>query len=179
MNGLLTLQTFSAEELVLGPVDVNALLKALADDWSLRVADSQMQLEIRAADSPLRAHADSERLREALDQLLENALKFSPNGGIIRLEAEDRGKMVRLAVSDTGIGIPPDKLQLVFERFYQVDGSSKRRYGGAGIGLSLVQKIVEAHKGQVWVESPGWLGRGTTFVIEVPAANGAGSRGNR
>jgi len=178
VNGLLTLQTFSAEELQLGPVEVNALLKDLADDWGVRVADSPMQLEVRTADGPLWAHADAERLREALDQLLENAVKFSPaDGGIIRLEAKDGGRMVSLAVSDNGIGIPPDKLNAVFERFYQVDGSSKRRYGGAGIGLSLVQRIVEAHKGRVWVESPGWLGRGTTFVIEVPATNGAGPGG--
>ncbi|MCC7354252.1 MAG: HAMP domain-containing histidine kinase [Anaerolineae bacterium] len=174
VNGLLTLQTFSAEELELGPVNVSTLLKELADDWGVRLADGPVQVEIIPTAAHLRAHADAERLREAMDQLIDNALKFSPNGGVIRLEAEDKGEMVRLAVSDSGIGIPPDKLSAVFERFYQVDGSSKRRYGGAGIGLSLVQKIVEAHQGEVWVESPGWLGQGTTFVIEVPAANGVG-----
>jgi signal transduction histidine kinase len=173
VNGLLTLQTFSAQELQLGPVDVNSLLRSLANDWNLRLAETEVQIEAKPAAAPLRAQADSERLREAIDQLIDNALKFSPNGGVIRLEAEGNGKMVRLAVSDSGIGIPPEKQRAIFERFYQVDGSSKRRYGGAGIGLSLVERIVEAHNGQVWVESPGWLGRGTTFVIEVPATNGA------
>jgi signal transduction histidine kinase len=94
-------------------------------------------------------------------------LKFSPNGGIIRLQTEIRERTILLVVSDSGIGIPADKVNKVFERFYQVDGSSKRRFGGAGIGLTLVQKIVEAHNGKVWVESPGWLGCGTTFVVEL------------
>jgi signal transduction histidine kinase len=170
VNGLLTLQTFSAEDLRREPVDVNDLLASLGRDWRQPAQEAQVKVEVRLADSPLRVQADADRLREVLDQLVDNALKFRGDGGLVRLEAAGAGKKVRLAVSDDGIGIPPDKLGKVFERFYQVDGSSKRRYGGAGIGLTLARTIVEAHGGQVWAESPGRLGRGTTIVIELPSA---------
>jgi len=78
----------------------------------------------------------------------------------------DRGDHAEVSVQDTGIGIPPDKLDRIFERFYQVDGSTRRRFGGMGLGLAIVKRIVEAHGGRVWAESE--LGKGSTFYFTIP-----------
>ena len=74
--------------------------------------------------------------------------------------------IVRLTIADTGVGIPADKLERVFDRFYQVDGSATRRFGGAGLGLAIVRRIIEAHGGQIWVESD--LGQGSSFKFTLP-----------
>jgi len=87
----------------------------------------------------------------------------------VRLRQE--GEQIALEVSDTGVGIPPDQLERIFERFYQVDGSARRRYGGVGLGLALVKEIVAAYGGNVTVESQ--VGEGTTFTVSLPTAAGA------
>lgn len=106
-------------------------------------------------------------LKKAIDNLLTNAIKFTPPGGeiFIRVKA-DRGKTL-LEIEDTGIGIDASQIKHIFERFYQVDGSSTREYGGTGMGLALVREITELHKGKVEVFSQ--LGKGSRFVIALPA----------
>lgn len=89
-----------------------------------------------------------------LDNLINNALKFTPAGGHIKIQVQQQAREVVLSVCDDGIGAPPDKLERIFERFYQVDGSAKRRYGGMGLGLALVKSVVAAHGGTVHAESP-------------------------
>jgi signal transduction histidine kinase len=101
-----------------------------------------------------------------LDNLLGNAFKFTPKGGQVTVRLQRQGENVVLQVSDTGIGIPSDQLRRVFERFYQVDGSATRRFGGIGLGLALVKEIAEAHGGQVTVTSQ--VGVGTTFTVRLP-----------
>jgi len=110
--------------------------------------------------------ADRARLGQVLDNLIGNALKFTPANGTIELRLEDAGEFERVSVIDSGIGIPPDKLEKVFEPFYQIDGSSTRRFGGAGLGLAIVKQIVEAHGGQIRVMSE--LGEGSNFFFTVP-----------
>lgn len=95
------------------------------------------------------------QIQRMLDNLLGNAMKFTPEGGRITVKlACEAHQRVRLAVCDTGIGIPPEQQEQIFERFYQVDGSSKRQYGGVGLGLALVRSIVQTHGGHLWVKSP-------------------------
>ncbi len=113
--------------------------------------------------------ADQDRILQVFDNLIGNAIKFSPDGGVITLQAQEAGDMVRVSVSDTGIGIPADRLERVFERFYQVDGSTTRKFGGAGLGLAIVKRIVEVHGGRIWVESQ--LGCGSTFLFTLPKAH--------
>ena len=109
---------------------------------------------------------DEGRLLQVFDNLLGNAIKFSPEGGQILVTTEDAGTMVRASVSDPGIGIPEDQQERIFERFYQVNGSARRRFSGVGLGLAIVKRIVETHGGQVWVESE--HGKGSTFYFTIP-----------
>ncbi|HET90155.1 MAG TPA: GAF domain-containing sensor histidine kinase [Chloroflexi bacterium] len=109
---------------------------------------------------------DEDRLLQVFDNLLGNAIKFSPDGGKIGVTVKDAGNMVQASVSDQGIGIPQDEQSRIFERFYQINGSARRRFGGAGLGLAIVKRILEAHDGKVWVESQ--VGAGSTFYFTVP-----------
>lgn len=122
---------------------------------------------------------DKAKMDKVIINLLTNAVKFTPGGGKISLRVWDipphpplklrggeEGEILKIEVSDTGIGIPAEKLPLVFERFMQVDSSSTRSYGGMGIGLSLVKEFVDQHGGRVWVEST--EGKGTKFCVELP-----------
>jgi signal transduction histidine kinase len=109
---------------------------------------------------------DRAKLLRVFDHLVENAIKFSPRDGQIVVTVEDVGTMMQASVSDQGIGIPRDQQERIFERFYQIDGSTRRRFGGAGMGLAIVKQILEAHDGQVWVESE--PGKGSTFYVTIP-----------
>jgi len=102
-----------------------------------------------------------------LDNLMSNALKFTSANGRVTVRLFSDHDTVTLQVSDTGVGIPNDRLERIFDRFYQVDGSTTRHYGGVGLGLALVKGIVEAHGGQITVASQ--VGQGTTFTVLLPA----------
>lgn len=112
--------------------------------------------------------ADREMMRRALDHILENAYKFSPQRGKVELKVDEVGKFCRVAVSDQGIGIPLEKQAHIFEPFYQADSTRTRRYNGLGIGLKLVRAIVEKQGGCVDVFSR--VGEGSTFTVTVPLA---------
>jgi signal transduction histidine kinase len=114
----------------------------------------------------MRLMGDPVHLSRLLDNLISNAIKFTPTGGRINIRLQRDNGTAILEVSDTGVGIPSDKLERVFDRFYQVDGSSTRRYGGTGLGLALVKEIAISHGGQVSVEST--VGKGSTFRVNLP-----------
>ncbi|MFL7793464.1 MAG: GAF domain-containing protein [Anaerolineae bacterium] len=144
-------------------------------DELVRNAVEDFQVEIKQADLTLLAESEPDLppvsgtytyLRRVLDNLIGNAVKFTPANGTITVRLRREEDRVALEVSDTGVGIPEDKLERVFERFYQVDGSARRRYGGVGLGLALVKEIVEAYGGHVTVESE--LGKGSAFTAHMP-----------
>jgi signal transduction histidine kinase len=112
---------------------------------------------------------DRERLSWAVFQLIDNAIKFTPADGKVQVSAEIVDLGISIAVKDTGIGIASDKLDEIFEPFHQLDGSPTRRYGGTGLGLSLVKMILEAHGAELVVESE--EGKGTTFRFTLPKIN--------
>ena len=118
---------------------------------------------------------DPDGLRQVLTNLLDNAIRYTPDGGRIVVTAEPAPGGVALAVRDSGQGIPPDHLARIFERFYRVDPSRSREEGGTGLGLAIVKHIVEAHGGRVEAESE--LGAGTTVTAWVPGASPARDRG--
>ncbi len=117
--------------------------------------------------------ADRERLAQVFENLIINAMKFTPSGGHITISAVRSGRPTRpvaeIRVADTGIGIPTNQLDKIFQRFHQVDGSSTRRFGGVGLGLSIVKTILETHGAPINVESE--VGRGTEFRFELPLAD--------
>jgi signal transduction histidine kinase len=113
-----------------------------------------------------RIHCDREKLRQCLVNLCQNAVKFTPQGGTIAVGAAIEGDRLALRVQDTGIGIPPEHRERVFDVFYQVDGSSTREFGGAGLGLAIVKSFVEAHGGTVGVAPR--EGGGSVFTLLLP-----------
>ncbi|MBW4492914.1 MAG: PAS domain S-box protein [Oscillatoria princeps RMCB-10] len=120
--------------------------------------------------------ADTNRLQQVVWNLLSNAIKFTPSGGRVTVRLEGAGDCVQLQVSDTGIGISPDFLPFVFDRFRQADSSTTRSYGGLGLGLAIVRHLVEQHGGTVSAASPG-EGQGATFAVKLPVAeSGVGRR---
>jgi CheY-like chemotaxis protein len=110
---------------------------------------------------------DPDRLRQVLWNLLSNAVKFTPADGHVRVEIGRVGSRIEVRVADTGIGIAPEFLPRVFERFTQADGSTSRAHGGLGVGLAIVRHLVELHGGDVTADSPG-QGRGATFSFRLP-----------
>jgi signal transduction histidine kinase len=114
--------------------------------------------------------ADPERLRQIVWNLVQNALKFTPDGGTVHVVLRATPGAVEIEVSDSGEGIAPDVLPFVFDRFRQADSSPTRRFGGLGLGLSLVRALVELHRGRVTAHSDG-PGRGSRFVVRLPAGS--------
>jgi signal transduction histidine kinase len=112
-------------------------------------------------------HGDPDALDKVLVNLVGNSLKFTESGGRIEVSVRREGEGAHLAVADTGVGIPPDQIERIFDRFAQVDDSATRKHEGTGIGLSLVRELVELHGGRVWAESPG-AGKGSTLHVLLP-----------
>ena len=113
---------------------------------------------------------DRDKFEKIINNLLSNAFKFTPIGGIIKINVSDsfskEEKFAEIKISDSGVGIPKDKLDKIFNRFFQVDDSSERTYGGSGIGLALVKELIELHKWKIYVNSE--FGEGTEFKIQIP-----------
>lgn len=110
--------------------------------------------------------ADREKLQQVFFNLLSNAIKFNKRNGKIIVEASQNDGVMEVSIADTGIGIPREHLDKIFDRFYQVDGSTTRKYVGTGLGLAIVKKAVEMHGGKIWVESE--LGNGSKFTFTLP-----------
>jgi signal transduction histidine kinase len=113
---------------------------------------------------------DAERIGQVLRNLLNNAAAYTPKGGRVAISARHSDGYVEVSVADSGIGIAPEDLPYVFERFYRADRSRARATGGAGLGLAIAKQLVEAHGGRIWVESD--LGQGTKFTFTLPAPTG-------
>lgn len=115
--------------------------------------------------------ADKERIAQVITNLVENAIKFNPPGGKISINAANNNKdnKVSFCIADTGIGIPQEELDKIFDKFYQVDSSEKRKYAGCGLGLAISKSIIQLHKGRIWAESN--LESGSKFFFELLAAS--------
>jgi signal transduction histidine kinase len=148
-------------------VALSDLLQNVGDSLSVKARDKGLGLTLEIPPGLPRIAGDGDRLAQVFVNLLDNAVKHTPAGGQITLRAETDPNGVTIAVQDTGVGIPPDDLPRVFERFYQVDKSRKSdRRSGMGLGLAITKQIVEAHGGVIQVASA--LGKGTTFTVWLP-----------
>jgi len=145
------------------------LAEALRDAVT-RVRGEHREREIAlTAPDTLDVHADRDRIDQVLSNLLENAVKYSPDGGPVRVTAEGRGGDVEIRVADTGVGIPGEHRQNVFERFYQADDEAgRRRFGGLGLGLYISRAIIDAHGGRIWVVPNHDARRGSVFGFRIP-----------
>ena len=170
VDDLTTILVAETQELSPEPVDLVNLVHTLVDDFQVAAERAGLSLAAEVASDVPQVSGDADHLRRVLDNLLYNALKFTPAGGSVTVRLWRNGTNVVLEVTDTGIGIPHDQLERIFERFYQVDGSTTRDYGGTGLGLALVKEIVEAYGGKVSVESK--VGRGSTFTVTLPSYKG-------
>ena len=154
------------------PVNLASLLSTLLERFAPKAAERKLSLRLDVPESLPTVQADPQELTIALNHLVENALKFTPAGGEVAVGARKVGEAgqagVEIAVRDTGIGIAADQHARIFDRFYQVDSSLTRQYGGVGIGLAVVKQSIEAHGSQVQVESE--PDKGSTFRFVLPLA---------
>lgn len=148
-------------------VPLAAIVSAAVETSRPHIDDMNHQLTVDLPEESVVIEADPTRLAQVFANLLNNAAKYSERGGKIQLIAERQGRDVVVAVRDTGIGIPSDKLTAVFDMFTQVDRSLEKSLGGLGIGLTLVRRLVEMHGGRVEAHSEG-IGRGAEFVVRLP-----------
>jgi len=132
--------------------------------------DKQVALAVEAPPDLPTAWADPGRITQVLLNLLGNALQYTPPGGQVTVRAWQENQALLIAVQDSGIGLDPQHLAHIFERFYRVDKSRSRAGGGSGIGLTISRHLVEAHGGRLWVASPG-AGQGSTFTFSLPLAS--------
>jgi two-component system phosphate regulon sensor histidine kinase PhoR len=173
---LVNFATFAAGRLALrpGPVPLNEVVDDAVDRWQRR-ADDRHRVVGRVGVPPPVMLADRQYLDQAIDELVDNAIKYSPGGGEVTVAAStengDGRAKVRLSVTDTGEGIEPERLQSLVADFAQGDRSSTRRFGGLGLGLTLVDRIVRAHGGELQCRST--PGRGARFSIVLPVNEGA------
>jgi signal transduction histidine kinase/ActR/RegA family two-component response regulator len=154
-------------EIELAPIDLGAVAEQVVEAVS---AAQVGELEVRFECPPdlAEVYGDAERLGQVIENLLTNAVKFSPEGGRIDLSLRPVADGVELAVTDRGIGIPEELQEKIFDRFYQVDSSSRRHFGGIGLGLAIVREILDLHHSTIRVESQ--PGAGSTFRFTLPLA---------
>ena len=168
LEDLLTLARLESRQEVLQAeeIAVGEFLQSVSGDWASKIAKKNLHLTLDvAADLPL-LFADPLRLEQVLNNLLENAVKYTEPGGRIRLRASCAGGQMELRVEDSGLGIPPGDLPHIFERFYRADKARTREQGGTGLGLSIVKHIAQTHGGSVTAEST--YGVGTTIIVRLP-----------
>jgi putative nucleotidyltransferase with HDIG domain len=151
-------------ELRLTEVDLAEIVKRSIATAALKTSQHQLETVLHPDLPPVKA--DPDRIRQVLDNLLTNAINYSPEGGKITVRAVPLGNEVRVSVSDQGIGIPKDKQEMLFQKFYRVDSPLKSKVKGTGLGLSICKHIIEAHGGNIWVESE--EGKGSTFYFTLP-----------
>ena len=146
-------------------VDAAAVAREIVARLEPRRAAAAVEVRVDLP-SPFPLRADPERLEQILVNLIDNAIKFNRPTGSVRVTGETGPDRTRIAVEDTGIGIPADGLEKIFNRFYRVDRARSRDLGGTGLGLAIVRHLVRLHGGTIRAESE--LGRGSRFVIELP-----------
>ncbi|MBI5486390.1 MAG: response regulator [Deltaproteobacteria bacterium] len=168
VNNLLDMAKLEAGQMRLRfrPARVDELVGSLVASARGAAEAHGIALELESPSAVEPVQVDPEQIEKVVLNIVGNAIKFTPRGGRIRVRVDETTGFVRVAVADSGEGIPPEQRERIFERFTQVDGSATRRHGGTGIGLALVREIVALHAGHIDVESE--LGKGSTFTVWLP-----------
>jgi signal transduction histidine kinase len=155
-------------KLIFQPEDIGRLVKDTANCLQAKAAVKGLTLTADVPEDLPQANIDAHRIRQVLNNLLENAVVHTPGGGRINVTARQRTNRIYISVADTGEGIPAQDVPYIFERFYRVDKSRSRATGGSGLGLTIARRLVEAHGGTIEVESQ--VGRGSVFTFDIPQA---------
>jgi signal transduction histidine kinase len=154
------------ESLNLERLDVVALVRGLTAQTDETAVAKQQTVTTKLPENPIHIMADSSVIEVVLNNLFDNAIKFTPQAGHIEINLENRDEEVWVMVSDDGLGVPADQVERIFKRFYQVEDPLDRHHEGMGLGLAIVKELVELHQGRVWVESE--AEQGSTFFVALP-----------
>jgi signal transduction histidine kinase len=146
--------------------DMGHTITRVSSEFEPLLAKDRLELTINVEKDLPRVRVDHETLKLILGNLINNAIKFNKKGGKIIVDAARKNDMIEVSISDTGIGIPEEKLGKIFDSFYQVGGSQRRFSGGLGLGLSIVKKIIESHGGEISVKSE--VDKGSSFCFTLP-----------
>lgn len=152
----------------LSNVDISAVIQATVSHVKRKAKKAGLSFEVDLVGVIPFVRCDADKISWVIEQLLDNACKFTPDGGLVKLEAYQSDNFVKISVTDTGIGIPYHRLDEIYEPFHQLDGSATRRYNGTGLGLALTQRILAAHGTHIEVLSQ--EGQGSRFEFSLPLA---------
>ena len=147
-------------------IDIAELLNSLAAEYQTLAVEKGLKFNRDIPVKPIEINGDRDLLQQAIRNLLDNAIKYTPSGGMVELSLLVKPRQILIKVKDTGIGIPASDLPQIFDRFYRVDKARTRQTGGFGLGLAIAQQVIQAHNGKITVESK--VEQGTTFQICLP-----------
>jgi hypothetical protein len=170
INDILDISKIEAGKMELEPeqFELEEIISELKNTLEPLVKKKQLILDVDT-NQECPVYADKLKIKQMLYNLFSNAIKFTPEKGKIAIDIDYGDEDITIGVSDSGIGIPPEEQDKIFESFRQLDSNSNRQYQGTGLGLALVKKIIEMHGGQIWVESES--GKGSTFKFTLPRQN--------
>jgi two-component system sensor histidine kinase VicK len=168
VSDLLQLSRLDSKQAVISiePTDIRNMLEDVADRFSFQLKQRSIDISIEVEPDISKVLVDPDQIDQVLDNLVSNAIKYTPEGGRIHIRAAKRDEeWIEVTVEDTGIGIPKKDLERIFERFYRVDKARSRSMGGTGLGLSISREIVRAHGGTIQLESEVQVGTKVTFTL--------------
>ena len=153
----------------LATIDIKQICQSQVNKSMSAIEQANLSLKLHITDKLPKVKADEEKIAWVVNQLIENAIKFTPAKGQIIISANQENEFIKVSVTDSGIGIPKEKIPEIFEPFHQLDGTSTRRYGGTGLGLALVRQIIESHGSIIRVYSR--VGQGSRFEFLLPCGD--------
>lgn len=171
VNSLLQLSHMDSKEHTLTRKRTNFIpfIQNIIERFEMSTKDEQIKFKRNIPDDQFDVWIDSDRMTQVLDNIISNAIKYSPDGGTIYIEVEKQINQIIVSIRDEGVGISKEKQNKIFDRFYRADRARTRKLGGAGLGLAITRELVEAHYGKIWVKSI--EGKGATFYFTLPLMN--------
>ncbi len=169
INNILFLQELELIPPMLMPLDLGEIVTTLVDSITAHAAEAGLTFEVNLPPDLPQVPGDRNGLMQAIGALIDNAVKFSPDGGCIRIMAEMEARTLSLSIADPGVGIPPDELYHIFDRFRHLETDRDHLFGGVGLGLPIAKQVVEQHGGHLSVVSQ--LSKGSTFTVTLPLSS--------
>ncbi|WP_050180244.1 cell wall metabolism sensor histidine kinase WalK [Domibacillus robiginosus] len=168
VNDLLQLSKFDSQEYNLTKKDTDFIefFNKIIDRFEM-TKSREVTFRRKLPRYPIYVTIDQDKLTQVIDNIISNALKYSPDGGLVSFKVEEHGDTIQVSISDQGMGIPKKSLERIFERFYRVDRARSRKMGGTGLGLAIAKELITAHGGHIWATSV--EGKGTTIFFTLPA----------